>query len=546
MKLFHPFLLFALLTAGTLVQAQTVHIYHDLVKDSTWHKIEGKRKTVVKPGIPLLQKGTTVQLHLLEYNDFLYDISIERQVVESVSPTATTSSSATSLTNSLVSMLGAGLGGRSGISPLSAAPNFISRLATIRGQLEGGRGGDPNELVRGIDQKSADLAIWAEDAMTSMDALDKILSATSQLEDKLIEDAKVIREVSFLKEELKQLALIPSLPPSQLVALADELMDRSFGSKGAQLDVNTVLALDLSSQLREYEQRLVTYTSETQGHYRTLKVLGYNIKNEIAAYPQYKPVADACSDISDEKVVLTKLADATNYLKQLQKEAESVGRPELLSIFSQYQAIRNHTFTKHHQLYVEGNAMDVVVKLKPRKAASAPDNQTSRGEGSPLGGNGEELMEWGTKLRVNAYDPIRFSTNMGFAFSNFFKPEQLYAVRDNQIVVDQEELIRPLLVTGISIYSGKDSRLSPGFNLGVGLPVLSNNEGPSLSYIIGPSLVIGRAHGLVLNAGLLGGKVQRLRAPYRVNDSYTGTTQELATEFRFGYGWFIGASMNLP
>jgi hypothetical protein len=119
-------------------------------------------------------------------------------------------------------------------------------------------------------------------------------------------------------------------------------------------------------------------------------------------------------------------------------------------------------------------------------------------------------------------------------------------VRNQVIVVDQEEFLRPLLFTGITVYSGLARSLTPGISAGIGIPVLSNTDGQSISYVIGPSLVLGKSQSVVVNAGLMAGKARRLKSPNRVNDGFGGFTQDLPTEFRMSYGWFFGVAINLP
>ncbi|MBK8404429.1 MAG: hypothetical protein IPL25_10190 [Saprospiraceae bacterium] len=67
------FLFFALLYSfGSLIQAQDLHIYYNLYKDSLWYEKNGKptKELAVK-------RGKQIYLHLVEYNNYIYQSEIE-------------------------------------------------------------------------------------------------------------------------------------------------------------------------------------------------------------------------------------------------------------------------------------------------------------------------------------------------------------------------------------------------------------------------------------------------------------------------------------
>ena len=542
------FLAFLLPISATIqVSAQTVHLYHNLHRDSTWYKIEGKRKVKTGAGVPLLRKGSMVELHLVEYNDFVYDLSIDPQIIDNPLAVAGVNTGSNGLVGRVFQSSASG-------SSIVSAPMgmFQGALKTLQKQnaylqnLNGSRGDDSKgEAPKSIDNSTANYTIWKEEAANSINRLKALSDTIKLLEAALVEDDILVKDALVLEEDLVSLTTKTQLAPSQIVQLADQLVSRQFGAAGAQLNLDKVLAWPAPQKLRQKEQVFSQIMEEVKSHYSILNDIGNQIEDSRNSSPEMRTIQELCFSITGDDEFENGLRKKINEVTDLKKDASKLNHQALISMYEQYLAIRNHSFEKTHSIYVEGNAMDLVIKLSTKELSSGPSTRGSEQEGLAVTkATTAKTIE--RRIRVNNYDPIKFSTNMGICFSNFFKPEQEYAVRNQVIVVDQEEFLRPLLFTGITVYSGLARSLSPGISAGIGIPVLSNTDGQSISYVIGPSLVLGKSQSVVVNAGIMAGKARRLKSPNRVNDAFGGFTQDLPTEFRMSYGWFFGVAINLP
>lgn len=81
-----------------------------------------------------------------------------------------------------------------------------------------------------------------------------------------------------------------------------------------------------------------------------------------------------------------------------------------------------------------------------------------------------------------------------------------------------------------------------------GFPVAASfgvgTSGSRFNYYVGPSLLLGREQRWVLTAGLTGSNVKRLAGGLRVGDTFQPENDNIPTESRFRYGFFVGFSFN--
>ena len=64
-------------------------------------------------------------------------------------------------------------------------------------------------------------------------------------------------------------------------------------------------------------------------------------------------------------------------------------------------------------------------------------------------------------------------------------------------------------------------------------------------FFLGPSLLFGKSERIVLNAGLMGGKSEKLSQGYEIGDQYISDSNLAPTISVYELGYFIGVSFNL-
>ena len=107
---------------------------------------------------------------------------------------------------------------------------------------------------------------------------------------------------------------------------------------------------------------------------------------------------------------------------------------------------------------------------------------------------------------------------------------------------DKDSFI-PFVTSYINFSFQSQSNISIGGAFGIGFPFGGADQ--SISFLAGPSLIIGKAGRIVINGGLVGAKVDRLAQGLEVGDPVGDTLLEVPTRRRYELGWFFGLSFNL-
>ena len=81
--------------------------------------------------------------------------------------------------------------------------------------------------------------------------------------------------------------------------------------------------------------------------------------------------------------------------------------------------------------------------------------------------------------------------------------------------------------------------------MGIGIPLGGSAGFESASFFLGPSLYIGHSNRLILNAGVMGGKVERLGAGYRIGDELLSSQAIIPLQSKYDFGVYFGLSFNL-
>ncbi|NBC08823.1 MAG: hypothetical protein GVY26_16655, partial [Bacteroidetes bacterium] len=157
-----------LLICYSAVQAQDLHIYYDVFADSVSYRLSGK---AVKK--PQLKKGQQAILHVINYNDYLYDLELQTEQEDYSIP----SSGATS-------PFGGGGGG-------------------LFAQLQGMAGGVPGT---GFDMQGSnigsDVEGWAETSQLSAQAKTVVQRYRSTLDQMKAHESEIQELADYLEDDL--------------------------------------------------------------------------------------------------------------------------------------------------------------------------------------------------------------------------------------------------------------------------------------------------------------------------------------------------------
>lgn len=141
---------------------------------------------------------------------------------------------------------------------------------------------------------------------------------------------------------------------------------------------------------------------------------------------------------------------------------------------------------------------------------------------------------------VQAYGGFKVNASVGMAFGSFFRPSEKYFVREGMIESRPEGTFVPALASFLHFYTVGKSNLSWGGSVGVGA-----QQGQSLAFFLGPSLLLGKRDRLVVTAGIMGARAQRLDEGYAAGDAFDGDSGDLPLFQPYEAGVFVGMSFNL-
>lgn len=517
-----PFLCLALaLSAVQGLHAQDLHIYFNAFTDSVYYMQDGKPLSR-----PAVRQGANVVLHVENYNNYLYKVQVKNQ---DKSATLGSGSPLSAITGAL---------GREGTSPLDMIFGGGSPLGSIPGIVGlpniSGFGASEAEQERQtrMELLKKHLSVF-DDALGKMETRDRAI-ASLQAE---MQTLFVSRQTqAFIAEELERIRFNPELEPGRIKELAQEYAVQLFGaSDPQQITLGKVQAkADAGKRFlslkRDYETEVTQFAAQID-----------------AAKGAYELLSDPIFDFPEsnlgwikrdgEEALQTAGQNLETYKTNLEvidagaKDIQSSDFKELAELRSSYLALMDNSFSKTYRQPASGDRMELQVILTPIDSVNAPGAAT------------QTLAP----IEVSVYGGLRINAGIGLGFGQFFRTPQAFFVRDSVIQSSSRDEFMPFLTSFIHFYSPSRSTATLGGSFGVGIP-LGGSSGPSLesiTFFLGPSLILGRSQRIVLSAGLMGGKVGKLSGGFNVGDRFELSPDFLQTESVYRLGYSLGLSFNL-
>ena len=221
-------------------------------------------------------------------------------------------------------------------------------------------------------------------------------------------------------------------------------------------------------------------------------------------------------DVVDQ--VIINVREAKDYLR-ISGEDLITDRIKLKYIYDELMA---NTFTYKYRYTANDKKIYFNISLEPKENSSIS------------GATPKDLPI----IEVNSYGGIKINASMGISFTSFFDAPAEYGVRNGLIVASAKDNFTPVLATMFHLYRPTKSAFAPGISVGIGVPFLSNSNAQSVTFLVGPSLHIGKNEEFTLTLGVSGGRTERLSNGYEVGDTFTATDGILPTinKYEFGYG----------
>ncbi len=514
-------ILMALLLAHFL-PAQDLHIHYNVFRDSVSYVQKGKVTDK-----PTVRKGSAVLLHIENYNNYLYDVSVEVEKEEI--PVASSSPSG------LMSQIGG-----SGAMPLNflfkggdqmlGAFKFFPSLTGSDLREGSGFATSNEEAQRQI--QVARLKKLEADFGAAKDQVIKLDSELKTIQEQVQQKIAAQRIQTFALEEVNSIRYNARLEPSQIKRMSGEYMDRIFAEKDPnKIDLNQVLKIadeqtELPKTIQEYRKKADKYANNTvacdllMAEFRQFDFPESNLDEFSSA---------AASFVETAKSKNLSIQDNAAMLEEKMHDIKMLDPKTLSELRTTYIELNNNSFSKTYRHTADGENLQMKLKLTPIDS---------------LQHQGVKTLSL-TPVSVNVYGGMRVRASVGLNFGQYFNRPQSYFVRDSVLQSGNMDAFVPIMTSFVHFYAPSHHSVSLAGSFGIGFPLGGGENLQSISFFLGPSLLFGKGERIVLNAGIMGGRAERLAQGYKVGDRYLSDSNLAPTTSVYELGYYLGVSFNL-
>lgn len=507
-----------------MLYAQDLHVHYNVFRDSVYYVQQGKTTSV-----PAIRKGGTVLLHIENYNNYLYEVSVKVEEEEEI-PVA--SSTPAGLLGQLggssalpFSFLFKGgdqsLGGFKFFPSLSGADlKEGSGFSTTKEEAE------RQVQVAHVKKLEADFGV-AKDQIIKMD--NELKSMQEQVQQKLVAQ----RLQAFAVEEVNSIRFNSRLEPSQIKTLTGEYMERIFAEKDPnKIDLTQLLKIadaqnELPSAIQDYRKKADNYAATTG----TCEFLMEDFRKYDFPQSNLKEFRTAAeSFVTAAKNKNTNHQENAAMLESKIPDIQSLDPKMLSELRTTYLELSNNSFSKtYRHTAASGEKIKMKLKLTPIDSLERKGMKTI------------ELAP----VSVSVFGGMRVRASVGLNFGQFFQHPQEFFVRDSVLQSSGKDAFLPIMTSFVHFYSPSTRAVSIAGSFGVGFPLGGGETLQSISFFLGPSLLFGKGERIVLNAGIMGGKAEHLSQGYKVGDQYYSDSNLAPTTSVYELGYYLGVSFNL-
>ena len=515
------------------LHAQGLEIYLDAFKGKTVF-VSGK-DTLSRP---LVKRGEPITLHLLNYNNYLYEVEIEesqRQV------TYFSTGIDTSQTGNLAKSAG-----NSGLDLIGAIMNPSGLLGL--GQLASGQ----LSFLGGMSFSNKGFANDAEESLLlqEMEELEfryeKVLGEWARIENNLLGIRRDVEELAEIKaiqsmalEEIRKLQYNPNLSVQQIRKLSGEYLDMVFGDrKASDIDMDYLWELhQIGQNLGTFTQQLDAERENYASKLEEIQVLALqhtSIRERIQS-PKLMELhgkIDQSMQTALEKgeKELTKLDASYKDLESLSNQFGQENYQELVQLRYMFEELNSNEYTYSYQTTAREDLTQLNVKLSPKENLPSSIRVSER-----------NLANYEVPTRGG----LKINGSIGLGFGAFFNPPQVYAVQDSIILANPGDSFVPYLSSFLHFYNYRPGQVAFGGSFGIGIPVFNAQNEQSIAFFLGPSVFLGGAQRITLTGGILGARVERLSNGYQVGDVLKTPALGIPTRGEYQLGYFLGVSINV-
>lgn len=343
-----------------------------------------------------------------------------------------------------------------------------------------------------------------------------------------IEDRRALRMIVL--DEVDKIKYHPKISPTKIKTYSKAFFEKA-------LDVSDINAVSLSSIL------------EKKGEEKDLKTL---LTYAVSNHSDYDENIDELKHIASELKSLNAMSSTPFRIQQkvlsapgisgnmsaLELEVESVLQEasedkiqDLMEIWYEYEAISSNNFSTSFRAQGAGDVVNLNVSMLLKDSLYHTKARS--------------LIQL-APIKVPVYGGIKINASVGVNFGQYFNRPQTYYLRDSTITGQSGDSFIPFITSLVHFYPQGRKDISIGGSLGIGIPLSGDESGfSSTTFFLGPSFFFGNSERLILNCGLMGGKVNRLSKGYKEGDFFDNDEDFIPVKSLYELGFFVGLSFNI-
>ncbi len=485
--------------------AQDLHIYYDVTEDSIFYLKNGQPTKEA-----VLKKGEKAVLHVINYNDYIYDVRVNTSSRDYKIPS--------SGVGKIFSVGGEGSGAFQQLK--DAASNFgIPGFQISENSISSDRDGAANAV-----EVSAEVKRLSAQFTSILKDMRDIEEEIEDIGEDIETDIQSQEFNAFKAEEAASLRTNPNLSPKQIKKISLEYMEEILGVKGdKKFDLEDLFEKSdpkkiIGNQIKDYK----TETERLEAEFTKLSTT-----NKLLAASQL-PLSDQASFLSSFTAAENRKNSYQEKVEQMEEQIEQIGQwdiKELSKIRYLYEEMKEHKFEKKIILSPEDDLTQIRISLTPIDSAQI---------------EGAKTLQL-NPLQVSVFGGLKINASVGISFASFFNRPQFYSTREDRIIADDLDPFTPIVTSFIHFHPQSKNQVSLGGAFGLGIGIGGETSGLQ-TYFLGPSLIIGKTQRIVFTSGLMAGKVDRLAQGFSVGDAYSESIVPIKSVYEMGY--FLGISFN--
>lgn len=461
---------------------------------------------------PQIKKGQVLALEVLDFNNYIYEV----EITETIEKTANS-----------------GEGFFKGFEALDLG-KFIGLDEDADGVVDFFDKEPNTQAGRVLGSESIEVQALLEKARRVVGNLERLETKLSKAETST-EDLVLDREIRAMAlPEFEKLKFNPNLPVSKIKELGGSIFERA-------LDAPTKTELTYDDILKKFEERKV-FSKMRQNlmgdHFSfiqnmdELSDVNTNLLAKASETTKNENVFFEMKSFLGKSVAMQqKYEQLKTQLSTLENEAKNDKLDDLVKLWLERETLKSNSFSKKHTTRAAGDAMLFDIKFKMKDSVQA------------AGAKREFALP---SVRVPVHGGLKINTSLGIVFSQFFQPVEQYFLQDDLIQKEKGDAFLPVVTSFLHFYKQRSGNFSLGGSIGLGIPVGGGSTNlQSLSFFAGPSFMLGGSERVVISAGLMGGRPERLASAYQVGDTFSLSLDALPLRRVYELGYFLGISYNL-